>query len=95
MDFGVIIYGAAMLFIGANASAAGIGGPPTSPRSIHLASDCISDCQYRWLRCGNGWCRGPWDPFGGGSAPKIEMHCIALEQSCAAKEPDRPEGPGK
>ena len=51
MDFGLIAYGAVMLAISAHASAAGIGGPPASATSIHLASDCISDCQYRWLRC--------------------------------------------
>ena len=76
-----------MLALGANASAAPIsviskGVMARTP--VQVAGDCIrySDCQYRWLRCGNGWCRGPLDPFGGGSAPKIEMHCTTTVEPC-------------
>ena len=61
----------------------------TARAPIQLAAECIrySNCHYRWLRCGNGWCRGPWDPFGGGSMPKIEMHCTTTVEPCDSEQP--------
>ena len=93
MDVRLTVSVAAMLALSANVSAA-----PTSinmsefitPRTpIQLTADCIrySDCQYRWLRCDNGWCRGPFDPFGGGSLPKIEMYCTTTVEPCVPEQP--------
>jgi len=93
MDVRLTVSGAAMLVLSMNASAAPVSTIisefVTAPTSIQLAAECIrySDCQYRWLRCGNGWCRGPWDPFGGGSIPKIEMHCTTTVEPCPPEQP--------
>ena len=84
--------GAAMLALSVSASAAPISSvfsdlvlaqPPVWP-----VADCIrySDCRYRWLRCGKGWCRGPWDPFGSGSIPKVEMRCPTTTEPCAPEQ---------
>ena len=91
MDIRITAYGAAMLALCANAAAAPMGAfskPVMARTPFQLAGDCIrySDCQYRWLRCGNGWCRGPLDPFGDGSAPKVEMHCTTTVEPCGPEQ---------
>jgi len=94
MDLRLTAYVAGVLALSANASAAPMSAsaPMRTRAPIQIVEDCIhySDCSYQWLRCGNGWCRGPWDPFGGGSAPKVELRCTTTVEPCVA---GRPAGP--
>ena len=84
--------GIAMLALSTNASAVpwngAVSGLISARTPVWRVTDCVrySDCHYRWLRCGNGWCRGPWDPFGGGSIPKVEMHCTTTVEPCAPEQ---------
>ena len=93
MGVRLAVSGAAMLAISTSVSAAPTNVVflelITARTAIQRAADCIrySDCHYRWLRCGNGWCRGPWDPFGGGSIPKIEMYCATTVEPCVQERP--------
>ena len=89
MDVRLTVAAAAMLALSTNESAAFTSSSiATTQTPTQLAADCIrySDCHYRWLRCGNGWCRGPWDPFGGGSIPKIEMYCTTIVEPCVPEQ---------
>jgi len=92
MDVRLTVCAAAMLALSTNVSAAPaipiVSEFMTALAPIQRAADCIkySDCHYRWLRCGKGWCRGPWDPFGSGSIPKIEMHCTTTVEPCAPEQ---------
>ena len=92
MGVRLAVSGAAMLALSTSVSAAPWSGIISEPllagTPIQRTADCIrySNCHYRWLRCGNGWCRGPWDPFGGGSIPKIEMYCTTTAEPCAPEQ---------
>jgi len=93
MDVRLTVSGAAMLALSMNASAAPastiISEFMTTRAPMQLVAECIrySNCQYRWLRCGNGWCRGPWDPFGSGSIPKVETRCTTTVEPCDPEQP--------
>ncbi|ARN82929.1 hypothetical protein DSM21852_24670 [Methylocystis bryophila] len=82
----LILLVAATLALGAPAWAAPLGADGLVPRSpLQRVAECVkqTDCGYRWLRCGKGWCRGPFDsPFGGG-VPKVEMQCVT---TCAPEQ---------
>ena len=92
MGVRLAVSGAAMLALSTSVSAAPssviISELILARSPIQQAADCIrySGCHYRWLRCGHGWCRGPWDPFGGGSIPKIEMHCTTTVEPCTPEQ---------
>jgi len=91
-----ILFAAVMLAFSAKVLAApssAIGSESmTAQRKLQPVGDCVkqTDCRYRWLRCGKGWCRGPFDPFGGGSIPKVEMQCVTTVEPCASEQPKTP-----
>jgi hypothetical protein len=85
----LILLAAAVLALSARAWAAPVRADGLISRSpLQLVAECVkqTDCHYRWLRRGNGWSRGPFDPPFGGGIPKVETQCQTIVEPCAPEQ---------